>query len=96
VSRYPSADLDLAFVVGDAVPAADVEATIRRATTDRLETVDLFDVFRGPQLGDGRRSLAYRLRLAAPDHTLTDAELAELRSAVIEAVRRDHAADLRG
>ena len=96
VSRYPSADFDLAFVVDDAVPAARVEQALREATGDLLEDLWLFDVFRGAQLGDGRRSLAYRLRVAAPDHTLTDDALAALRQRCIDAVTAATGATLRG
>jgi phenylalanyl-tRNA synthetase beta chain len=96
ISRYPSADFDLAFVVDDAVPAARVEEALQEATGDLLEDVWLFDVFRNPQLGEGRRSLAYRLRVAAPDRTLGDDELADLRRRCIEAVERSVGATLRG
>ncbi|MFN2606969.1 MAG: phenylalanine--tRNA ligase subunit beta [Acidimicrobiales bacterium] len=96
VSRYPSADVDLAFVVGDDVPAAQVESVLRAAAADRLEDLWLFDVFRGTQLGDGRRSLAYRLRFAATDHTLSEEELTALRGACIEAVESSLEARLRG
>ena len=50
-----------------------------------LESVELFDVFRGTTVGEGRRSLAFRLRFCALDRTLTDAEVGELRLACIEA-----------
>jgi len=95
VSRYPSSDLDLAFDVSDEVPAAAVESTLRQAAGAVLEDLWLFDVFRGSQLGEGRRSLAYRLRFAALDHTLTEAELAALRSTCIEAVESGLGARLR-
>ncbi len=96
VSRFPSADVDLAFVVDDAVPAAAVEATLREAGGDLLESVELFDVFREAHLGRGRRSLAYRLRFSALDHTLTDTELAGLRQRCIDAAAATHHAELRG
>ncbi len=96
VSRYPSNDIDLAFVVGDDVPAAAVEASISTAAGDLLSSVRLFDVFRGGSVGDGNRSLAYALRLQAPDRTLTDAEVADVRQAVIDAVSAAHGAQLRG
>ena len=73
----PSSDLDLAFVVPDDVAAEKVEKAIRQAAGALLVDLDLFDVYRGEALGDGRRSLAYRLRLQAPDRTLTDADIAE-------------------
>ncbi len=95
VTRFPSSDLDLAFVVADTVAAGRVEATIRTAAGELLESVHLFDVFRGGQVGPGRRSLAYRLRLRALDRTLTDDELARARDACIEAVQTSHPANLR-
>jgi phenylalanyl-tRNA synthetase beta chain len=94
-SRYPASEVDLAFVVGDDVPAAAVEATLRRAGGDLLERLRLFDVYRGPQLGEGRRSLAYRLRLRAMDHTLTDAEVGAVRQRAIDAVAAAHGGSLR-
>ena len=96
VSRYPSSDIDLAFEVDESVSAADVEATLRSAAGDRLAWVKLFDVYRGTGIADGRRSLAYTLRLEALDHTLTDDELQSLRQSCIAAVQSTHAATLRG
>jgi phenylalanyl-tRNA synthetase beta chain len=96
VSIYPSSDVDLAFEVDDAVPASAVEAAIDRAAGERLAALRLFDVYRGPGIGPGRRSLAYALRLDAPDHTLTDEEVAEVRRRCIEAVEDTLPATLRG
>lgn len=95
VSRYPSSDVDLAFAVPESVPAAAVAETLRRAGGEELESVRLIDVFRGPQVGEGRRSLAFRLRFAALDHTLTDEERATLRQRAIDAVVTAHGAELR-
>ena len=96
VSVYPSSDIDLAFEVEDGVPAGDVEATLREAAGERLASLRLFDVYRGPGIAEGRRSLAFTLRLDAPDHTLTDAEVAEVRTRCITAVESAHEAGLRG
>ncbi|HSL57368.1 MAG TPA: phenylalanine--tRNA ligase subunit beta [Acidimicrobiales bacterium] len=96
VRLYPSSDLDLAFEVDDTVPAADVEATLRGAAGELLVSLELFDVFRGAPVLEGRRSLAFRLRLQAPDRTLTDADLADVRRRGIDAVTTAHAAALRG
>ena len=96
MSRFPSSDVDLAFVVADSVPAAAVEATLRRAAGELCESVELFDVYRGAGLSQGSRSLAYRLRFCALDRTLTDAEVAELRARCIEAVESEFQATLRG
>jgi phenylalanyl-tRNA synthetase beta chain len=95
ISRFPSSDIDLAFVVPDEVPAGSVEATLVEAGGELLESVQLFDVYRGESLGDGARSLAYRLRFCALDRTLTDEETASLRSGCITAVEQAHRAALR-
>jgi phenylalanyl-tRNA synthetase beta chain len=96
ISKQPSADIDLAFVVADEIAAAAVEETLREAGGDLLVELRPFDVFRDPRLGADRRSLAYRLRFQAMDHTLTEAELTQLRQRCIEAVRSEHSAELRG
>ncbi len=95
VSRMPSSDLDLAFVLGDDVPAEKLEKAIRQGAGKLLVDIDLFDVFRGPSLGAGRRSLAYRLRLQAPDRNLDDGDIAEVRRAVVTATGK-LGAELRG
>ena len=96
ISRYPSSDIDLAFETPDAVPAADVEAALRRAGGDLLVDLELFDVYRGAGLAPGARSLAYRLRLQAADRTLTDAEVGEVRQQCIDTVVSSTGASLRG
>jgi phenylalanyl-tRNA synthetase beta chain len=95
VSRFPASDMDLAFVLADTVPAAAVRATLRRAGGELLESVWLFDVYRGERLGVGRRSLAFRLRFRALDHTLDEAELSGVRQRAVEAVGAAYGGELR-
>jgi phenylalanyl-tRNA synthetase beta chain len=95
VSRHPSTDFDLSFVVEEELSAADVTASLRSAGGALLGSVELFDVFRSEALGERKRSLAFRLRLQAPDRTLTDAEVAAVRTKVIGAVE-SLGAELRG
>jgi len=95
VSRFPSSDIDLAFDVADPVPVTAVETTVRAAAAELLDSLQLFDVFRGAPVGEGRRSLAFSLRLQAPDRTLTDDEVQGVRQAVIAAVEQAHDAKLR-
>ncbi len=85
VSRYPSADVDLAFAVPDAVAAGRVGRALTEAGGDLLESATLFDVYRGPGVPGGVRSLAFRLRYCALDRTLTDEEVGTLRQAAIDA-----------
>ena len=95
VSRFPSSDIDLAFVVEDRHPADAVADTLRTAGGDLLESVHLFDVYRGAGIDDGARSLAYRLRFCADDRTLTDEEVGVLRARCIDAVAEEFDAVLR-
>lgn len=96
VSPFPAATFDLAFVVDDRVAAATVEQTLRDALGELVESVRLFDVFRGEQLGEGRVSLAFAIRLRAVDRTLTDTDVAAARTSAIGMVVQAHAATLRG
>ena len=95
VSRFPSSDVDLAFLVPDDVPAAAVESALRSDGGDLLVDLRLFDVYRGAGLAAGERSLAFRLRFQAIDRTLTDAEVAAARQACIDAVTTATNAHLR-
>jgi phenylalanyl-tRNA synthetase beta chain len=95
VSRFPSSDIDLAFVVENRYPADAVADALRLAGGDVLESVALFDVYRGTGIDEGARSLAYRLRFCSPERTLTDEEVAGLRASCIEAVEREFGAVLR-
>jgi phenylalanyl-tRNA synthetase beta chain len=85
VSTFPPAREDLAFVVDAAVPAADLEAAVAQGAGALLEQVWLFDVYSGPQVGEGRKSLAFTVTLRAPDRTLTVEELARTREAIVAA-----------
>jgi phenylalanyl-tRNA synthetase beta chain len=95
VSRFPSSDVDLALVVDDDVPADLVADVLGAAGGDLVESVTLFDVFRGPRIGAGKRSLALRLRFCSLDHTLTDDEVGALRSQCIDAAATQVGAVLR-
>ncbi|MFV2039013.1 MAG: phenylalanine--tRNA ligase subunit beta [Acidimicrobiales bacterium] len=96
VSKYPSSDLDLAFVVPDAIPAAQVAGSLRKGGGGLLVGIELFDVYRGSGLAAGTRGLAYRLRFQADDHTLTDSELSAARQSCIDTVQKQqHGVTLR-
>jgi phenylalanyl-tRNA synthetase beta chain len=95
VSRFPSSDIDLAFVVDDRYPTDVVADSLRAAAGDLLESVRLFDVYRGAGMPDGARSLAYRLRFCSPERTLTDEEVGALRAQCIAAVEVEFEAVLR-
>jgi phenylalanyl-tRNA synthetase beta chain len=101
LSAYPVAVQDVALVVPQSVPSADVqralEAGVAEAGGDvQLESVSLFDVYTGDQVGAGRKSLAYTLRFRAPDRTLTADEASAARDAAVTEAARQTGAVLRG
>ena len=94
-SRFPSSDFDLAFVTPNTIPASKVEAALRAGAGDLLESVALFDVYRGERVVAGSRSLAYKLRICASDRTLTESEVSASRQACIDSVAQVVGAVLR-
>ena len=95
VSTYPAAKEDFAFVVDEATPSQAVAAAIIIAGGKLLDDVRLFDVYRGPQLGPGRKSLAFSVRLRASDHTLSASETEAARARIIKQVGKYTGAKLR-
>lgn len=95
IRTFPAAKEDVALVVDESVTAAAVEAVVREAAGDLAEEVRLFDVFRGEQLGEGRKSLAFSLRLRG-DHTLTAEETAGVRKRIVKRAAKRLGAELRG
>ena len=95
VSTFPAAKEDIALVVDEAITAAQVEDLVRQAAGDLAEEVRLFDVFRGAQLGEGKKSLAVSLVLRAPDRTLTAEETAGVRKRVVKRAAKLLGAELR-
>ena len=96
ISPFPPASFDLALVVAAATPAAAVAAAVRDGAGTLLEALRLFDVYSGEQLGEGRKSLAFAVRLRAPDRTLTADEVAQVRAAALAEAARRCDATLRG
>jgi phenylalanyl-tRNA synthetase beta chain len=86
-SNQPLAKEDVALVVDESVTSAEVESALRTGAGDLLESVRLFDVYRSPQIGEGRKSLAFALRFRAPDRTLTEGEASAARDAAVAAAR---------
>jgi phenylalanyl-tRNA synthetase beta chain len=95
VSTFPPVLMDLALVVDDDVPSADVAEALREGAGELLESLRLFDVYTGPPVPAGKRSLAYALTLRAPDRTLTGEEALAVRDAAVAAAARRTGAELR-
>ncbi|MGI5336937.1 phenylalanine--tRNA ligase subunit beta [Streptomyces sp. CA-181903] len=96
VSSFPVATQDVALVVDAGVPAGEVEAALRSGAGELLESLRLFDVYTGEQLGEGRKSLAYALRFRASDRTLTADEASAARDAAVRTAVERTGAVLRG
>ncbi|MDI9883077.1 phenylalanine--tRNA ligase subunit beta [Streptomyces sp. HNM0645] len=96
ISTFPVATQDVALVVAAEVPAADVEKALHEGAGELLESIRLFDVFEGEQIGEGRKSLAYALRFRAPDRTLTVEEASAARDAAVALAGERTGAVLRG
>ncbi len=82
VTSFPAVNQDIAVVVPIEVSAAVLRAGVLTAAGDLLRSAEVFDLYEGEQVGEGRKSLALRLEFRAPDRTLTDEEVAERRSAI--------------
>ncbi|GLY96113.1 phenylalanine--tRNA ligase subunit beta [Actinoplanes sp. NBRC 103695] len=96
LTTYPPALIDVALVVPSDVPAAEVERALVAGAGSLLESVRLFDVYASEQLGEGMRSLAYKLTFRAPDRTLTVEEAVAARDAAVAAAASSTGAVLRG
>jgi phenylalanyl-tRNA synthetase beta chain len=93
---YPAVEQDLALVVDDVLPAAAVVESLRRAGGKLLEEVSVFDLYEGSQVGVGKKSIALRLSFRAPDRTLSELEVNQLRVAMLKKVSAEVGAELRG
>jgi phenylalanyl-tRNA synthetase beta chain len=96
LTTYPAALIDVALVVPADIPAAEVEKALVAGAGSLLESVRLFDVYASEQLGEGMRSLAYKLAFRAPDRTLTVEEALVARDAAVAAAATATGAVLRG
>ncbi|MFI5620123.1 phenylalanine--tRNA ligase subunit beta [Streptomyces sp. NPDC051567] len=96
IASFPVATQDVALIVDGSVPAASVEAALREGAGELLESLRLFDVFTGEQVGEGKKSLAYALRFRAADRTLTAEESTAARDAAVALAGERTGAVLRG
>jgi phenylalanyl-tRNA synthetase beta chain len=96
VISYPALRQDIAVVVDAELPAAQLLAVVREAGGELLTSAEVFDVYRGPQVGEGRQSVAVHLEFQASDRTLTDAEADAVRERIVAALRDRLDGELRG
>jgi len=95
IPAYPSVARDVAMIVGDEVRHEDIERVIRAHAPAELESIRIFDIFKGGSIGPGRRSVAYSLTYRSPARTLTDEEANGYHEAVKGALRGELRAEIR-
>lgn len=96
ISPFPAVNQDVAVVVDETTPAAEVQVALEDGAGDLLEHIRLFDVYHSDALGEGKRSLTFTLRFRAPDRTLTEDEASEARESAVSAAAEKVGATLRG
>jgi phenylalanyl-tRNA synthetase beta chain len=86
---------DIAVIVAEDVAAGELEAAMREAAGPELREVRVFDVYRGEQVGEGRKSVAFALAFQSPERTLADEDAAALRERIVGALAERFDAQLR-
>ncbi len=96
LSRFPSVFRDLAVVVPAAMASDAVQKVILEVGQPLVASAEIFDVYTGPQVGEGRKNLAYAVRYSAADRTLTDTEVADAHQKIVMEVTKRLGGSLRG
>ena len=95
VITYPAVRQDLAFVVDESVLAGDLIAAAREAAGPEVRQASVFDVYRGGQIPEGKKSIALAVAFQSPERTLSDADAQELRERIVAALAERFGAELR-
>jgi phenylalanyl-tRNA synthetase beta chain len=95
VITFPAVRQDLAFTVSEEVAAGDLVAVAREAAGPELREMRAFDVYHGPQVGEGRKSIAFSVEFQSPERTLSDGDAAALRTKIVDALADRFDAELR-
>ncbi len=95
IPRYPAVERDLAIVVDEAAPAAEISGLIRGYPTEFVEDVTVFDSFQGGNIPDGKKSLGLSIRYRSPERTLTDQEVDELHGEIVGHLKEQTGGEIR-
>ena len=95
VITFPAVKQDLAFIVDESIAAGDLIAAARAAAGPELREFRVFDLYRGDQVGDGKKSIAFAASFQSPERTLTDADAADIRGRIVAALAEHFGAELR-
>ena len=93
--RFPAVMRDISLVCDDALTAGELEKCIRRAGGEYLESVEVFDVYKGANIPEGKKSISFARALRAGDQTLTDDHADEAVAAILDALAREYGAVIR-
>lgn len=93
--KFPTVSRDLALVCDEAMTVGMLEACIKKAGGKLLRSIQLFDIYRGPGIAPGKKSVAFSLELRADDRTLTDEDTTGVTNAVLEKLKNDLGVTLR-
>jgi phenylalanyl-tRNA synthetase beta chain len=95
LARFPSADRDIAILVDEAIPAAEIQSLIAETGGVMVEETWIFDLYKGKNIPQGKRSLAFGIKYRMPDRTLTDEEVNQAQERIISALESKFKAELR-
>ena len=95
ISKYPLAKMDLAMIVDESVLYKNLLAVMKKAGGDLVKNIQLFDVYRGGQIGPGKKSLAFSIEYGADNKTLSGEEAKEVQNKIIQAVQNELNAKIR-
>ena len=93
--KYPAVVRDLAILADDETLAADIESVIKKKAGNLFSSLVLFDVYKGKQVPEGKKSMAYKVTLQAEDRTLTDEDINKAVKNILDALKKDLNAELR-
>jgi phenylalanyl-tRNA synthetase beta chain len=96
VPKFPSFEFDFAVIVSQSVTAGELMEVIVEKAGDQLESIDIFDVFEGESIGEGNKSLAFRLNFLDPNKTLNIKEVEPIIQRIVKSLENDFSAKLRG
>ncbi|MBI5050595.1 MAG: hypothetical protein HZC11_06965 [Nitrospirae bacterium] len=94
--KYPYVERDISIIVSHDVAVADIKKAITGIDSNMIEAVNLFDIYTGTPVPEGKKSLAFSVRYRAGERTLTDSEVNALHSKILECLRDFFKAELRG
>jgi phenylalanyl-tRNA synthetase beta chain len=95
IGKFPGVERDLAIVVDEGVKAGEIYEAMKRAGGENVESIRLFDLYRGEQVPSGKKSLAYSIRYRSAEKTLTEEEVQDFQKSILASLKEKFGATLR-